>query len=1134
MTTSSRDPPAITPDVRTANHRKGNNNTNDKNSSTTVAATSDSSKKVVSFGFFHASKSPRIESNAKRHAATAAKDAIQVITKEEATQQYKLYRSSPASFPSYDRIELIKLPREYLPASLSTHHGSAATNTNFFWPALIYNNLVEVVRDLSPNATPLLKAQLIVEYKKHPTRRVARLIGWNNGIDSGDDDSDAADRKCGRTEDEEDIVLFAESQLELVRLSSSNTTTEMVDGETKNFCESLMEMEKMYCHLLQLAKEERKSRDDKKKKTMNAMKRFANRFGYALDMALNCLSRDVGSEPLLPRIYEQKHQEDEYYQEVMEHEEKKTNHVVCKTPNAIMATNDGDDTIEKHSPAEDSMFSTAAVADGGDYYHNGVSEQQKPMQASTSSTGTKRTTTTKSKDQQHRSDESNSGGDEGKAITKKTGRPATTSTATVARVVAAVGRSKPLKSSTIIDKACVEEKNVAAPTTTKSIKDKAPEKDTAKEIIPWKDVWAAMKRCGWTWKGGSGLMTDYYYIKPKCKVQGGVPGVDYFVSVGDTMEFARRTYGWDENVISSSCVREQFFSLIEEHAKYAGEVVPPLTAEMTLSPNGAWRDAWEVMLRSGWTWRTGSGLMMDYYYIKPGCKVGGGEEGQDYFVRVEDVQQFAKRNYGWRGNSGGVDHDTEDYGATKARTRRLSSSDGSGENTVEIPVGKRPKLEVKKPTAKESVVVDAAMKSMRPAKVKTEPKELTEEDDTEDDDDEIRSTFSQSGLQSKKLFSDECADEIVPPLAFVMLGDETWSEAWKKMRESGWTWKVGSGLMTDYFYIKPGCKVKGGVVGRDYFVLAEDVQRFAIRNYGWKGGKSTDDNDRRRISSAVESKSSMKKRKHDDLEDSLSNSRQYLPLPTNKAVPPMPALDPNEKKAQWQELQRNGWKAVSAGRYNKLHDWYYVRPHCDPGDGDSKLGVDFFLCEEDAIEAAKKISDVVSARSLKKRSREDEEEEEEEEENEGQHQQVVEETASPIRPARKGTSAGPLSTPQDCRTRPQDPAVPLLSSPESCSSSSRYDLYEWHNLWPTLERSGWRCIKAGKYNPLHNYYYVRPKRDPGNEDSVFGKHYFDSQDDVISYVKGGDNERGPRGGKRNTSRKSMGVMLGEFEEEADD
>ena len=55
------------------------------------------------------------------------------------------------------------------------------------------------------------------------------------------------------------------------------------------------------------------------------------------------------------------------------------------------------------------------------------------------------------------------------------------------------------------------------------------------------------------------------------------------------------------------------------------------------------------MMRSGWTWRQGSGLMMDYYYVKPGRTVKGGKAGEDYFRSVGEVQEFARRNYGWRG-----------------------------------------------------------------------------------------------------------------------------------------------------------------------------------------------------------------------------------------------------------------------------------------------------------------------------------------------------------------------------------------------------------------------------------------------------------------------------------------------------
>ena len=124
------------------------------------------------------------------------------------------------------------------------------------------------------------------------------------------------------------------------------------------------------------------------------------------------------------------------------------------------------------------------------------------------------------------------------------------------------------------------------------------------------------------------------------------------------MEFARDVYGWHEASSSlSSSSREELFSRIEDHARHCGERVPPLLGadgETTKlgDPYEPWKGVWEKMLRSGWTWRCGSGLMLDYYYIKPGSKIVGGVEGQDYFVRVEDVQKFAMRNYGWRGGGG--------------------------------------------------------------------------------------------------------------------------------------------------------------------------------------------------------------------------------------------------------------------------------------------------------------------------------------------------------------------------------------------------------------------------------------------------------------------------------------------------
>ena len=119
--------------------------------------------------------------------------------------------------------------------------------------------------------------------------------------------------------------------------------------------------------------------------------------------------------------------------------------------------------------------------------------------------------------------------------------------------------------------------------------------------------------------------------------------------------------------------------------------------------------------------------------------------------------------------------------------------------------------------------------------VKEEEVEEENQNDIADDDNtsrfsDARSTFSfsQSGFQSKKRFTDECADEIVPSLALEgeqIHPDDPWTDMWKTMKKTGWTWRGGSRLMTDYYYIKPGCKcnIRDGEEGKHYFVTESDA-----------------------------------------------------------------------------------------------------------------------------------------------------------------------------------------------------------------------------------------------------------------------------------------------------------------------
>ena len=641
-----------------------------------------------------------------------------------------------------------------------------------------------------------------------------------------------------------------------------------------------------------------------------------------------------------------------------------------------------------------------------------------------------------------------------------------------------------------------------APTTTTTIMNQ-------KSPLPWKEVWKIMRSKGWTWKCSTGLMTGYRYIKPGCKIKNGQENIDYFNSESAVQIFARNVYGWGGLRNTTTTTVEALEQVIEDHAKYAGEVVPPLHPSTSIiGPNDPWRDVWDKMrLSGGWTWKTGSGLMMDYYYIKPNCTIKGGVKGQDYFEEVEEVQKFAKRNYGWVGE---VMEGEEDGGSERPALIDLN------ENKLPEKRRRTEKVAVDKPVAKKVETLKSKTDKVKPIKEEEVMEEEEEEDEEEfeeevasnendvnDDDNmsrfsEARSTYSQSGFQSKKLFINECADENVPSLEGEQIyPDDPWTAVWKTMRKAGWTWKGGSGLMMGYYYIKPGCNVKDGVEGEDYFVSEEDVQRFAERNYGWNCGVTSDDcnsrgRGRKRSLSTSSDKSHFSEANDDcaSAEIKTKKTAKKIQQSPNKEQNEHTSLrpDPYTWKTLWPALQNDGWRVVKAGKYNQLHDWYYVRPDCDPGDGSSELNIDYFLSEEDVSGFARQTNYFDGYE---------------------ESEPAFEECAEPAQskqtnqaPKRVKSSSKHPSTPEGCKTVPQDPAKPLLSSAESCSSqssSSSNDYYDWKNFWPVLQAAGWRVIKA--FNPLHDWYYVRPNRDPKDSRTKLGRHYFACPDDVIDFVK---------------------------------
>ncbi|KAL7461103.1 hypothetical protein ACHAXS_001536, partial [Conticribra weissflogii] len=230
-------------------------------------------------------------------------------------------------------------------------------------------------------------------------------------------------------------------------------------------------------------------------------------------------------------------------------------------------------------------------------------------------------------------------------------------------------------------------------------------------------------------------------------------------------------------------------------------------------------------------------------------------------------------------------------------------------------------------------------------------------------------------------------EELIPPLIGEKIEpDDDWDSAWEKMRNSGWDWKYGNGLMLDYYYIKPGKSIRHGTKGVDYFTQVKDVQLFAKKNYGWKG------------------------------------------------------------KTEQFRSKSNSESCTISGKKRRISRGNNANAESTPG-------------------KRSKPSNDASTSARGRRSR--------------------------IQSDSNFTSI--FSTPRDRKTKPQDPAAPLLPTPPTTGSdSSASAFYEWKNLWPKLKSCGWRIINAGKYNRLHDWYYVRPNCDPGDASAVLGEHYFTS------------------------------------------
>ena len=330
-----------------------------------------------------------------------------------------------------------------------------------------------------------------------------------------------------------------------------------------------------------------------------------------------------------------------------------------------------------------------------------------------------------------------------------------------------------------------------------------------------------------------------------------------------------------------------------------------------------------------------------------------------------------------------------------------------------------------------------------------------------------------------------------------------WADLWPRLVKQGWTYVKASHPLHDWYYCMPGVNHrdhKKFILGFHYFLCPEDTMAYLAKREEREKAPPME------VPAGAEwlcdSQGLMQiPGPYDEPHDSSKPRDPAKPPASSAGSSPADGGDSYNFKCLWPRLLAAGWKHCKAGRVNPLHDWYYCRPGANPAEAGSVLGVHYFMSEEDVVAYARSRdgaeSDSADARGpaefdAKARSAEAEE---------GEARAAASGTAE--KAAKSGGDGGGETdpfTPSDCRTRPQDPAMPLASAPGS-SASDGSDFYNFKSLWPRLQTAGWRHCKAGKVNPLDDWYYCRPGVNPAEDGSVVGTHYFLSEEDVVAFVR---------------------------------
>lgn len=357
---------------------------------------------------------------------------------------------------------------------------------------------------------------------------------------------------------------------------------------------------------------------------------------------------------------------------------------------------------------------------------------------------------------------------------------------------------------------------------------------------PFAEILRVLRACGWTWQGGSGLVSWRYYRPGACthkKVA--KPIVDYFESEQVVIEFVKsqnidgfdRTGHVDEELVNLETVlhftkddrmwrtrrTNKLFQEGHDDSELGRAVDERRARSRTVKSDARRRrrrqeekrhsvaersgrrveddedldelalwqcgfdQMWQVLKACGWSWQLGSGLVLRRYF-RPGARTNmkEAELTADYFESEDAVVAFVRKQ-----NIDGL-------------TRTGHASEPLTTSLVETPGGDQTRR-ARRTTC--NVVVHPVsaenLSSRQPAKRR--PKKRKSEGVVEE------------GKASAELALWQCG----------------FDEMWQVLKACGWSWQLGSGLVLRR-YFRPGARtnMKEAELTADYFESEDAVATF--------------------------------------------------------------------------------------------------------------------------------------------------------------------------------------------------------------------------------------------------------------------------------------------------------------------